>query len=78
MSIKAICLNFITPPPGISKEFLTELSVSESSATAEPWFRLKTKLHHCVPVLDNWWLGTRTVIGYQSIREDNAITDGIK
>jgi hypothetical protein len=31
-----------------------------------------------VPVLDNWWSGTRTVIGYQSIREDNAITDGIK
>jgi hypothetical protein len=26
-----------------------------------------------VPVLDNWWSGTRTVIGYQSIREDNAI-----
>jgi hypothetical protein len=23
-------------------------------------------------------LGTYTVIGYQSIREDNAITDGIK
>jgi hypothetical protein len=24
------------------------------------------------------WFGTRTIIGYQSIREDNAITDGIK